>query len=148
MVNILKKHDKWQKENRLRCGQYYKFYYVDKNKRLYSVDGTTDNSKIIDDKVALVSTNDTGGFISPESIRYCSRIINYELQIQFNFHALRHTHATMLIENGANMKDVQIRLGHSRLATTMDTYTHATEKMSKQTVDIFEKAVNNNLPTE
>lgn len=45
----------------------------------------------------------------------------------------------MLLENGANMKDVQLRLGHSKLATTMDTYAHVTEKMSKNTVDIFEK---------
>ena len=51
----------------------------------------------------------------------------------------RHTHATLLIENGANMKDVQERLGHSRLATTMDTYTHVTEKMSNDTVEIFER---------
>jgi integrase len=51
----------------------------------------------------------------------------------------RHTHATLLIENGTNMKDVQERLGHSRLATTMDTYTHVTEKMSNDTVEIFER---------
>lgn len=37
------------------------------------------------------------------------------------------------------MKDVQQRLGHSKLATTMDTYAHVPTKMSKNTVDIFEK---------
>lgn len=45
----------------------------------------------------------------------------------------------MLLENGANMKDVQQILGHSKLATTMDTYAHVTTKMSKNSVDIFEK---------
>lgn len=44
----------------------------------------------------------------------------------------------MLLEDGAKPKAVQERLGHSRLATTMDTYTHVTKKMKKETVDIFE----------
>ena len=48
-----------------------------------------------------------------------------------------------LIENGAKMKDVQARLGHSRLSTTMDTYTHSTNTMSTETVDIFENFYSN-----
>ena len=47
----------------------------------------------------------------------------------------------MLLEAGANIKDIQKRLGHSRLATTMDTYSHVTEKMKLNTVDIFESLV-------
>jgi site-specific recombinase XerD len=66
----------------------------------------------------------------------------------FNFHSLRHPHATTLIENGANIKDVQSRLGHANIETTLGTYTHSTEKMAEQSVDIFENAVNHNLPTK
>jgi integrase len=51
--------------------------------------------------------------------------------------SLRHTHATLLIENGANIKDVQVRLGHSKIETTLDTYTHATEDMANQSVEFF-----------
>lgn len=138
LVQILKKHKKWQMENRLKYGKLYIQYYVDKNNRVYFVDGTKE-TKTTDDKVQFVCTKEDGGLVTSETIRYCSRVINYELMIPFSFHALRHTHATLLIENGANMKDVQKRLGHSRLSTTMDTYTHVTEKMSKNTVDIFEK---------
>lgn len=54
---------------------------------------------------------------------------------------LRHTHATMLLENGANIKDIQTRLGHTNISTTMDTYSHVTEKMKKNTVDILEKII-------
>lgn len=43
-------------------------------------------------------------------------------------HGLRHTHASMLFASGARMKDVQMRLGHSRIATTMDIYTHVTKQ--------------------
>ena len=41
-----------------------------------------------------------------------------------HLHTLRHTHATYLIQNGANLKDVQERLGHASFKTTMDTYGH------------------------
>ena len=51
---------------------------------------------------------------------------------------MRHTHATLLLESKANMKDIQERLGHSRIAITMDTYSHVTDKMRNETVDIFE----------
>lgn len=43
-------------------------------------------------------------------------------------HGLRHTHASMLFAAGARMKDIQMRLGHAKLATTMDIYTHLTER--------------------
>lgn len=47
----------------------------------------------------------------------------------------------MLLENGANIKDIQTRLGHGKLSTTMDTYSHVTEKMRRDSVYIFEKAL-------
>ncbi len=47
------------------------------------------------------------------------------------FHDLRHTCATMLLEGGVNPKVVQERLGHSRISTTMDTYSHVSPDMQK-----------------
>lgn len=49
------------------------------------------------------------------------------------FHDLRHTSATILIENDAAMKAIQKRLGHSKYQTTADLYTHVTKKVSKAT---------------
>ena len=40
--------------------------------------------------------------------------------IQFSFHVLRHTHATILIQNNVNIKEVQTRLGHKNIQTTLD----------------------------
>lgn len=41
-----------------------------------------------------------------------------------SFHALRHTHATMLLQEGVAPKIVQERLGHSNIGMTMDIYSH------------------------
>lgn len=88
----------------------------------------------------LVNAKSGGGFYTPNSFSYASRIIRFELGISdFDFHCLRHTHATMLIEAGANIKDVSLRLGHSRVETTLQIYTHQTDSMSERTVDIFER---------
>ncbi|PAE35422.1 hypothetical protein CHI06_23520 [Bacillus sp. 7884-1] len=40
------------------------------------------------------------------------------------FHDLRHTHATLLLQQGVHPKVVSERLGHSTIGITMDTYTH------------------------
>ena len=113
-------------------------YYLTQDNRIYEMKNVPDYLTS-DEEIEFVCTTENGTHVTPETFRYCSRIINYELLIEFNFHALRHTHATRLIENGAKMKDVQVRLGHSKLSTTMDTYTHATDNMSTETVEIFEK---------
>ena len=76
-----------------------------------------------------------------DSFKYCARVIHYELRIAFHYHSLRHTHATYLIESGANIKDVQERLGHTNIETTMNTYVHNTEQLQNQTVAIFEKTI-------
>ena len=92
----------------------------------------------------FVCTKESGELVTCDSLKYLSRIVNYELGINFNFHSLRHTHATMLLEGGANIKDIQQRLGHSKLSTTMDTYSHVTTKMKNDTVSILEKIINVN----
>ena len=86
-----------------------------------------------------------GKIITPWSFpNCCVQIIRKQLGIPlFHAHCLRHTHGTILAENGVNPKTVMERLGHKDIATTLGTYTFNTESMQKSAVDIFEKAVNN-----
>jgi integrase len=46
---------------------------------------------------------------------------------KLRFHDLRHTAASMLIAQGAHPKQIQDRLGHASITTTMDRYSHLFE---------------------
>lgn len=46
----------------------------------------------------------------------------------WDYHSLRHTHASMLVEAGIPMQAIQDRLGHAWIETT-EIYTHSTESM-------------------
>ena len=45
-----------------------------------------------------------------------------------NFHGLRHTFATMALQNGVDIKTVSNMLGHYDAGFTLRTYTHATRQ--------------------
>jgi hypothetical protein len=61
------------------------------------------------------------------------------------FHDLRHTAATLMLQQGVHPKVVQERLGHSNIALTLNTYSHvlpsmqdaAAEKMDEFLVNII-----------
>jgi len=55
-----------------------------------------------------------------------------------NLHALRHTHATHLLDAGVRPKVVQKRLGHETFAITMDLYSHVMQDAEDEAVDLFE----------
>jgi integrase len=47
------------------------------------------------------------------------------------FHDLRHTYATLALQNGDDIKSVSEALGHATVAFTLDVYGHVTQKMRK-----------------
>ena len=57
----------------------------------------------------------------------------------FHCHAVRHLHATMLIEAGASIKDVSYRLGHSSTDITYNIYVELSKKQKDKTVKILNK---------
>lgn len=54
---------------------------------------------------------------------------------RIRLHDLRHTHASLLIQSGANVKVVQERLGHSNVLTTLNTYAHLWPTTQREAVE-------------
>ena len=48
------------------------------------------------------------------------------------FHGLRHTHATLLISQGLDVRTVSNRLGHAQTSTTLNIYAHSFAKMDTE----------------
>lgn len=59
------------------------------------------------------------------------------------FHGLRHTSATILIANHADIKTVQSRLGHAEASTTMNIYAHALRETDKKAASLLENVLSN-----
>lgn len=95
--------------------------------------GKSSNLIVVDD---FINIKPNGLMLTTDSQKILSRICKNELGIDFKFHNLRHTHATMLAEKGVNPKYVQQRLGHGKLDITLRYYTHVTDGMHNQVAEI------------
>lgn len=58
-------------------------------------------------------------------------------------HQFRHSHATMLLTEGIIINEVSRRLGHSRVLTTLDVYTHTSLEQKKEFTKL---SVSNDFP--
>lgn len=59
-----------------------------------------------------------------------------------NFHGLRHTSATILINQGVDVTTVSKRLGHARPSTTTDIYSHSLKKADTEAANKLESLFN------
>lgn len=77
-------------------------------------------------------------FIEPRTYReYFSTLLKKSDVEHINFHSLRHTFATRLIENGADYKTVSTILGHSSINMTLNLYVHPQLSHQRNAVEMF-----------
>jgi integrase len=58
-----------------------------------------------------------------------------------SWHSFRHTHATLLSDLGESIKTAQAQLGHARLSTTAEIYTHAVPASQRAAVEKLERTI-------
>jgi integrase len=81
----------------------------------------------------LVNCTSTGNQLNPANLRRSFIKLTEGARVpEIRFHDLRHTHATLLIQNGTNVKVLAERLGHSNVKITLDCYYHVMPNMQKE----------------
>ena len=74
-----------------------------------------------------------GGPISPDSVNNMLKRVLARAGIpKVRFHDLRHTFATIALQNGVDIKTVSGMLGHFSAGFTLDTYAHVTTAAQKE----------------
>ena len=74
--------------------------------------------------------------MSPDSVLHMlQRVLKRAGLPRIRFHDLRHTFATMALQNGVDVKTVSSMLGHYSAGFTLNTYTHATAQMKQDAAD-------------
>lgn len=91
----------------------------------------------------LVFKSKNGDVLSPAKPRkwYLTALAKTDLPA-IPIHGFRHTHCSLLFEMHATPKDVQYRMGHSDIKTTLNIYSHVTktakEKLAKEFNDYID----------
>ena len=148
LINALKTYRKEQEENKINYGDTYMKHY---KKNVISPYNNKAETKIVNayseidvalEEVNFVFVKKNGVYEGTDSCKYPFKVIHYELGIPCRFHDFRDTHATKLIESGADIKAVSKRLGHRNIDITYNIYVRVTEKMENETAEKFEMICN------
>lgn len=132
LVQIIKEKILQIKKDKLYYGEYYTHHYLNDDGEL----NTEGHGK----EVFLLNIREDGTYINPRTMHHCSQVIHKQMEFkEFDYHSLRHTHATDLAKAGANPKFVQTRLGHKSIKVTMEIYQHLDAEMEQQGAEILNK---------
>lgn len=78
----------------------------------------------------------TGSMYHPDAAGRIHKKLLKESGIKnVRFHDLRHTFATVALQNGVDIKTLSQMLGHYSSGFTLDTYTHVTTKMQQEAAE-------------
>ncbi|MFS7200607.1 tyrosine-type recombinase/integrase [Carnobacterium divergens] len=91
------------------------------------------------DSQQLIFHRDDNSLLHPRRLNI---LLISKLKTNLTPHSFRHTHASLLFESGSTIKDVQKRLGHNNVTTTMDIYTHVTKTSERKSIDELSKYAN------
>ena len=88
----------------------------------------------------LIFANNKNGYKSLNTpAKWLKPIIADHNLKPITIHGFRHSHCSALFSAGASIKEVQLRLGHADVATTLNIYSHVTKNQNKE---VAQKLVN------
>ncbi|MEK3721981.1 tyrosine-type recombinase/integrase [Paenibacillus sp. FSL H8-0034] len=91
------------------------------------------------DRFFIFTAWDSGKPLNPSSVKtWWTRFIKRNKLKYITFHSLRHTSATLLINEGVHAKIISERLGHSNIMTTMNIYGHVLKKADQEAANKFD----------
>ena len=91
-------------------------------------------------EAGYVFTDDLGRPIDSNRLsREFHRIVNAAGLPPATLHSLRHCHASLMLADGASIKTISERLGHSKASLTLDVYGHLLPTIQAQAVQSLEK---------
>jgi len=92
---------------------------------------------------AFVFTGKEGGLLRRSNFRrryWKPALERAGLDTALRFHDMRHTCASLLIAKGAHPKEIQARLGHASITTTLNTYGHLWPSLGAQLDEAMDRA--------
>lgn len=90
----------------------------------------------------LIFTNTKGGPIHPRNLlRDFRRLIKAAGLPEIRFHDLRHTAASLMLNQGLPLIYVSRRLGHARPSITLDVYGHLIPYMQLEAAEMIDELV-------
>ena len=115
----------------------------EKSRRLVSMPAFVANAlKSYQKHNGLLFTTGNGTPFSPRNIqRHFENTLEKAGLPKINFHGLRHTYATIMLQQNVHPKTVQEALGHSSISLTLDTYSHVVPSLQKEAADKFDKVL-------
>lgn len=116
---------------------------TDKSNREILIDEKTRELLEALDKTSTYIFPSKKGGIMPESqpVKQLHRVVDGTDLPYISPHGLRHTHCSLLFSSGASIPEVQDRLGHSDVKTTIEIYNHVYQQDKQKALDNFMRFV-------
>jgi len=118
VIQILRQVRSRQMEWKLRCGEIW------------------------NNDMNLVFTNSIGQHLNDRTVyRQIKMAVARIGRPEVRFHDLRHTYATLALQNGDDIKTLSANLGHATTSFTMDVYGHVSQTMQEMSASRMEKFI-------
>lgn len=90
----------------------------------------------------FVFTREDGRFIHHNALyRHLKKIVSSIGRPEVRLHDLRHTYATLSIQNGVDIKTLSQSMGHATVAFTLDVYGHVSDTMRRDAANKLERFI-------